>query len=297
MHKLTKTNIIKNGYSKMLESSVVVCSIIRNCEKQLTRNIPKIEELRSKFKNSSVVIFENDSLDLTKSVLKNWSNNSHNIFVKYENFKVETIPKKNLNGVNRFYSYQRISKMVQYRNQYMSFLNDSEKDFDYVIIIDLDIEDFSIDGIAHSFGLSKLWDVITANGYSYSEILKKRYHDTYALIEYGTEDQDQNEHAIKTNRKKWSFLKPGLPLIPVFSAYGGLAIYRYKAIKNKKYRIIPNSNARIEVKCEHVSLHNDMQRDGFTRIYINPNMLVLYEKFGLSKIKNFFINKFIDLKN
>ncbi|MCA0932645.1 hypothetical protein LCM02_09295 [Lutimonas saemankumensis] len=287
-------NIAKKGYLKMKESSVVICSIVRNCESQLSRNIPKIETLRSKFKRSEVIVFENDSSDRTKELLEEWKETSMGVNVRCEDYNEKTIPKKDINGVNKFYSEYRISKMVRFRNKYMSFLADHQEEFDFVIVIDLDIQDFEINGIAHSFGLSDIWDVVCANGYSYSKFLKRRFHDTYALVEYGKENLAQNEREINSNRKKWSFLKKGIPLIPVYSAYGGLTIYNYDILKKKEYYILENDDPSVEVKCEHVSLHTSLHEAGANRIFINPNMIVLYEKINLKKIKDYLQNKLND---
>jgi hypothetical protein len=288
----TKNEIINDGNELMSKSSVAICSIVRNSNKSLIKTIPEIEKLRSKFKESCVIIFENDSIDNTKFTLKKWSENSNNVFVQCENYNQDTIPKKDLNGVNKYFSFDRISKMVIYRNQYLEKLNELNSHYDYLIIIDLDIENFSISGISNSFGMADQWDVVTANGYSYSSSLKKRYHDTYALVEIGKEFESQTEQSIFSNQKKWSFLRPGIPMIPVYSAYGGLAIYRYNLIKNKKYEVLDNFDSRVAVRCEHFSLHKLIHNKGNVRFFINPEMGVFYEKITFSKIKKSLLNFF-----
>lgn len=284
---------INKGYDLMSSSSIVICSIVRNSEKALIRNIPNIEKLREKFTESQIIIFENDSEDDTKNILREWSKNKSKVLIRCENYKKMTIPKSDVNGVNRFFSFERISKMSEYRNQYLKSLASLNISFDFVMIIDLDIVGFSLDGIAHSFGLKNHWDVITANGYSYSSSLKRRYHDTYALVELGKENQPQTEKEIFTNQKKWSFLKKNIPLIPVYSAFGGVAIYRYDVIENKRYDIIKNKDRRVEVKCEHFSLNHLIQKKGNKRIFINPNMEVFYERVSLSKIIQYLKNRIL----
>lgn len=286
--------VIANGYKLMSKSTVAICSIVRNSNNGLVKNIPVVEKLRTKFKDSQVIVFENDSTDKTKSTLEHWSKNSTNVFVKCENFGERTIPKNDVDGFNKYFSFYRISKMARYRNQYLELLANMERSFDYVIIIDLDIEKFSINGIAHSFGLAKYWDVITANGYSYSTTFRKRYHDTYALVEIGEESIDQNEKTIFENQQKWSYLEPGGKLEKVYSAFGGLAIYRYEAIINKNYGVTKNNNDRVEVKCEHYYIHHLMQCDGNDKIFINPNMLVFYQKITFTKIKNYIVTRFLN---
>lgn len=93
---------------------------------------------------------------------------------------------------------------------------------------------------------------------------KKRYHDTYALIEDGTEDRPQSEITINQNRYIWANLSYNMPFIRVFSAFGGLAIYKYEQIKNLRYFVIDNLYGGVEVKCEHVSLHTELKKEDTT---------------------------------
>ena len=281
--------IKKEGYENMAEKSVAICSIVRNAQSSLKKNIPLIEKLRSKFKESIVVIFENDSKDDTKDILRNWNKNSPGVSVRLQDFNQITIPNEDINGVNRFFSKERISKMANYRNYYLEILESLNFNIDYLIIIDLDIARFTLDGVAHSFGLANQWDIITANGYSYSPKLKRRYHDTYALTEIGKDTEIQTESIINNNQAKWSFLKRGIPLIPVYSAFGGLAIYRYNLIKNKRYAVQENNDQRVEVKCEHFTFHQSIHQDRNIRCFINPEMEVFYEKITISKIRKFML--------
>ena len=52
------------GKSLMKGSFVSICSIVRDCEFNLAKNIPRIEQLRLLFKDSEVIVFENDSKEL-----------------------------------------------------------------------------------------------------------------------------------------------------------------------------------------------------------------------------------------
>lgn len=279
--------VIAKGYRLMSESSVAICSIVRNSYRGLMKNIPVVEQLRLHFKHSHVIVFENDSTDMTKTILEKWGKTSKNVNVNCQDFGEKTIPKDDINGFNKYFSAFRISKMARYRNQYLEVLEGMKNSFDYVIVIDLDIEKFSIEGIAHSFGLANYWDAITANGYSYSPSFRKRYHDTYALVGPGEVSSIQNEKTIFENQKKWAGLKHGDKLVPVYSAFGGLAIYRYDAIAKRRYEVIKNNDNRVEVRCEHFSIHHLMQ-SGSSRIFINPNMPVFYEKITFNRVKNYF---------
>jgi len=63
----------------MSHSSVAVCSIVRDCNKALKHNIHTIEQLRSYFRQSLVIVFENDSKDGTKETLLKWKESSDGI--------------------------------------------------------------------------------------------------------------------------------------------------------------------------------------------------------------------------
>lgn len=270
---------------------IAICSIVRDCDKKLKKNIPVIEKIRSYFKSSVVIIFENDSQDRTKQILKEWTKNSSNIFIECENFRTKTIPDTILNGVNGYFSSARITKMAEYRNNYLKKLEGIDFNPDFVMIVDLDVSKISLKGILHSFGIVELWDVICANGYSLSPKFKRRYHDTYALVELGKENIPQTEESIKDNAIKWNFLKKGQPLIPVYSAHGGLSIYRYDAIKNLRYRAIKNEDFIVEMRCEHFSFCNDIREKGFDRIYINPELKLKYQSIDFTLIKKYIRNK------
>lgn len=264
------------GRQLMSESRVSICSIVRDCEKNLKKNISKIEELRKLFLDSEVVIFENDSKDNTLSVLKAWGMNSPGIHVFSENYNITTIPDKKNGGENPFFSFSRIKKMTFYRNKYLKYLNYSDFKKDFVIIIDLDISDFKIDGIIHSFGYADLWDCISANGISKGSNFRTQYHDSYALIEKGKIDDTQTEADVKENRIRYSGLLASSRLLPVDSAYGGLAIYHWEVIKGLEYFCPANDDLSVQCKSEHVGLHKNMLDKGYSRMFINPEMVVKY---------------------
>jgi hypothetical protein len=287
-----KKNILENNTITTASLDVAICSIVRNCGKNLIENISIVEKLRERFKSSHVIIFENDSIDQTKKILKSWNEKSKNVIINCKDEYEKTIPENDLGGYNKYFSKHRIAKMANYRNNYLEKLEELNIDFDYVIVVDLDVSQIDLNGIIHSFQLSKQWDVITANGYSRSPLLRKRYHDTFALVEIGNEKESQNEKIIHQNQGKWAFLKKGMPLIPVYSAFGGLAIYKYELIKGLRYGVFQNNNSRVEVKCEHFSLHDRMIKNDNAKIFINPNMLILYQTISFDLVKKVLVDFF-----
>ena len=286
IYKMTLYNqLYQDGIKQTKNKNVIICGIVRDCDKNLSRNIPVIEKIASYFKNYQVVLFENNSKDKTKDILKQWEKKNTNIRVFINDFdesKYKNIPIPD--GFNPAYSKRRIQKMTDYRNLYLEYIEKNNLNADYIIIVDMDVRNIDIKGVITSFGTSQQWDAIAANSHSLSPKFQKRQHDTYALIEDEKDMLPQTEKMIDENRISWASLQKNMPFIRVSSAYGGLAIYRFEAIKNLRYKIINNLAGGIEVRCEHFSLFQQMKEKGYDKIYVNPNMDILYQKTNLSFI-------------
>ena len=204
---------LKRGNNVLSKSKIIICSIVRDCEKNLSNNIKVINELCDLAREHIIIVFENDSKDNTKIVLKNWSNERPNIYVNMTDFNVgKTIPDSKNISVNPFYSRVRIDKMAMYRNQYMDYLDKFNITGDFLIVVDLDVVSIDLNGVVDSFGQIMDWHAISSNGISLSPRLSKRYHDTYALVEFGFQNIPQTEKSIKVNQYRFSNLKKGQPL-------------------------------------------------------------------------------------
>jgi len=282
---MQESNILCEGKNILSQSKIIICSIVRDCGKCLSHNIHVINELCDLANDYQVIIFENDSKDNTKSILKTWAQERKNIYVNIKDLNVgNTIPNQKNSSVNPFYSKIRIDKMAMYRNQYMEYIDSMNITGDFLIVVDLDVVNIELAGIIDSFGLKREWDAISANGISTSPRLTRRYHDTYALVEVGFQNIPQTEENIKRSQYRFSFIKKGLPLFKVFSAYGGLVIYRFESVKGLRYSVLSNNDKRVEVRCEHFGFHYQMQQRGFDNIFINPNMEIKYQKFSITLV-------------
>lgn len=284
--------MFEEGKEKASRVNLAICAIVRDCEKNLRNNIVVMDKIRSYFKSSVVVIFENDSKDKTKEVLAGWSSRDKDVFIETSQNHGITIPKRDAGGVNKYFSEFRLSKLASYRNNYLEKLESLDFEPDYVLMADLDLERIYFEGVIKSFAIANEWDVVCANVTSLSPQLKKRYHDTYALVELGKENVPQTEESIRENSKKWSFLKEGQPLIPVYSAFGGVAIYRYEAIKGLRYRIALNHDKRVEAWNEHFTFCQDIRAKGFQRIYINPGLRAKSQSVNFALIKKYLKDRF-----
>jgi hypothetical protein len=260
----------------MRSSSVAICSTVRDCEIVLRRNIPIITKLREQFRESFIVVVENDSKDMTKDVLSQWAQNTDRIYILSKDLGIQTIPECT-GTVKPWFSAHRISLMAKYRNEYLDFIESNSWQLDYIIIVDLDVSYISIDGIANSFGQNIEWDAIASNG---KDITMRGYcyYDTYAFRET-TDNSLQTEESIFTYQNLLKGLTVGMPMFRVASAFGGLSIYKADAIKQLRYRCEDNKDPCVGAFCEHVTFHHDMAHRGYDKIFINPSQEIIYETF------------------
>lgn len=272
---------------------LVICGIVRDAEKGLRVNIPIINDFVRYFHEYTIIIYENDSKDATKEILKKWSDeDDKHVHVFMDNLNQQKpTPKSNIVSCNPFYSRKRITKMAYLRNQYMERLERMNIVADYLVIVDLDVAKLNLSAILNSFNSEKEWNAVAANGYSLGPNLKRRYHDTYALTEFGDEINPQTENKIKLLAHKYGTLKNGDNWVRVFSAFGGLAIYKYEAIKGLRYQVLDNNDNRVEVRCEHYSIYKQMAERGYDKVYINPAMILKYQDLNFRIVWNTIVRK------
>lgn len=265
----------------MNNKNIIIAALARNCEAPLRTNIPLIESLRTRFLWSQVVVVENDSIDGTKDLLNYWKANYKNVEIISNDYGIQTIPDQN-DSTNPLNSYQRIDKMVFYRNLYLDFIKKNKHPIDLVIIIDIDVIKISLTGlldVINSF--DNKTGAIFSNGMSVMKTpfgLSEIYYDTFAVWEYpmlnefshSTESLAKTFKSINKNVKKSSRYS-------VISAFGGVGVYNYHAIRNLRYKTVPNPLNPQEAICEHIPFNQEIIERGFYN-YIARDFQVVYDR-------------------
>lgn len=275
----SRINSKAKDMKKLSESTAIICGIVRDAARGLKANIPVIKAFCERCKDYKVVIFENDSKDGTKHLLNDWAKECpEHVFAMCSNTDgSRTIPRSREVKTNRFFCRQRIEKMARLRNQYLDYVEAQGWNADYLMIVDLDVAQLFLDGIVSSFESGVEWDAVTAFGYSTSPRLKRRYHDTYALTKWGEQDIPQTEAMTIHYADELGSLNPTDDWVRIYSGFGGLAIYRFVAVKGLRYFVLSNADPMVEVRSEHVGLYKAMVERGFDRFYINPAMTLKYQ--------------------
>ena len=271
------------------DATIIVCSIVRNASRGLKKNIPIINAICDQAKDYKVIVYENDSSDDTQNILQEWveERGKEKIHALLNNTDPDpTIPSARSTNANPFFCKKRIGKMARLRNNYMEYMEKNNWVADYLIVVDLDVEKICLEGVLSAFQTKLNWDAITAFGYSLSPKFKIRYHDTYALVENGKENVPQTESDIYGLPELFGKIRHRQELYPVFSAFGGLSIYRFEAIKGLHYQTLDNDDNRVEVRCEHYSLYKQMHERGYNHIFISPQMTLKYQRLSFALIWN-----------
>jgi len=263
---------------QLAQCSIAICGLAKNCARTLPENINFIEEISSFFKLAKIVVVENGSTDSTRVQLNSWA--TRNQTVKIVDGDLAAFAANKLTpDVNYYYSKYRIARLAHLRNQYLQEIKLSGISFDYLLVMDFDVDKISITGVLDSFAQQKSWDAVAAFGYSISPRLKRRYHDTFALVFLENAYLPQTERSIKDIQKSWVPDRMSNNLLPVFSAFGGLSIYKWNLVKNLKYEVMRNEDHRVEVRCEHYSICAQLQATSGIRVVLNPFMHLRYERF------------------
>jgi hypothetical protein len=262
----------------MIPYHLVFCGLVRNAETNLGLNLARIEELRGHFKKVSVIIFENDSQDQTKSVLHAYAAAAENVSVTVADYCQDPLR-------HGPYSRHRIDLMSGYRNQYLNALKEVEE-VDYVCVIDLDIYHFDINNFLSCFAGTADWDVKSALGINKVEYLWGNvFYDIYAYADVDdyTVLPFYNFEEFKVRQKKlYRTCLAAQDLISVGSNFNGLAIYKAEALLcGVSYSGAEAHVEGVESLCEHVVLHAGMRQRGYTAQYLDPNLVVTYLNISL----------------
>jgi hypothetical protein len=277
-------NVINKGYNIMKNKKVVLSGLCINIEKKIDKLKIKLEQLGNLFLDYKIVIFENDSNDNTRKLLLDWSEENNNVHIIRCVENEYCILKNDTAITHGTFSELRMKKMINYRNRIIDYINNNFMNYDCVCSIDIDFNGpINLNGVAHSFSVYDTWDSISANGLTGITLSLGQpvYHD-FIAFEKNNIDIEKNiidiYNVFRETRKDI-----GSDLIPVKSAFGGFAIYKMY-IYNSGINYTPYDNI---YKCEHKIFHDNMRNNGYNRIFINPNMIILmglqgeYKKYPL----------------
>lgn len=206
----TAINISESSTAKF-PVSVGICALLKNNEMEFSNIVGNIRTLQSYFAKSFVIFVESGSTDKTAE-----------LFSKVEN--------------SLFIHLDSDATEAEQRNAYLSVINNNVNLFNVMIVVDPKIALMKpIDSSIFScFVGSKYhsWDALFANqSYKYYDIASLRSKDCPSDL------SELNEHERSAKIRS---LKMHIPrdekMIPVASAFGGLALYKTSYLNRCEYK-------------------------------------------------------------
>ena len=245
---------LEAGREQAKKLTVTFLLLARDVSANLRETTRHIKGVGSMFKSWRAHVMENDSKDKTPGMLRNWRSKFPRQ-VSYECIKV----KAKKWGMVR--EGKRGQDMAKYRNRCRANAHIQPSKTDLVIVLDSDLQGVSCDGIANTLSRWDAWDAVFSSG------LRKDkcdwvQADAWAL-RYG--DTEWTPKLFKDVRD----LVParGADWIEVFSAFGGMGLYKVAAYCEAGYG---------GGDCEHVIFHKRLHAKGHTRMFLNPSQIVVY---------------------
>ena len=230
------------------DSKIVIVSLARDCgDISLQDSINRVKSLCTY--QTSFFVYENDSKDGTKDILKN-----NNIECISHNLNLESLQDR---------SYTRTERLANYRNVCSEWVRDNHSDADYVIVLDLDADlGFSVDGIYNSiYWLNAIENAGCMGSYSlYHNNNNYVHYDSFAIRINDWKPSNESDYNNRWVRH-WHPLVGSNP-VQMYSCFGGLGVYKTSAFLSGTYDG--------ELGSEHVNFHKTMQESGWS-MYLNPS--------------------------
>lgn len=206
------------------DKKVVICGVCKNAEKQLPNTFESINALAKRLSDYRVVIYENNSTDRTKELLREWAAKDPKVFIISEDFS-----KRQLKRMTRGKRKARTEYVARARNRVLDEVMQQKYDaFPFLIMADLDMDPWDVEGILDTLNTTDIeWDAVCANGsYDRYAFRNEEYPFGFELVgkELWKKALGVDLHLSETG--EWKL---------VYSAFGGLGIYKRDAIRGCRY--------------------------------------------------------------
>lgn len=271
---------------------VIIVGLVRNCEFSVLKEYLRIISACSSLEIVESFFVESDSSDNSLSILQEMRKEFQNFhYVSLGNL-ISIIP-------------HRIERLRFCRNEYVKYIREMSKlkSFDYVIVADMDgINSALTKHAINSCFFAKDWDGLFSNQlFGVSDLLAlraKNWLEEDYLIELersrmelrkATQPQKfigkirQYYRYDKTRKeiiyKRMRYVGISRKLIPVESAFGGIALYKTWCFLHADYQDLEKSH-----ECEHVTFHRKLAANG-AQMYINPRFInSIFNTYNMNKV-------------
>jgi hypothetical protein len=254
------------GAEEAARSNVAIVAIARNALPYGMNTLGLIDELAGKFHEAKFYCFENDSNDDTAKVLDAFAATRPWVTIEHD-----TLLRPDYRG----FQPERTVALAEYRNRCRLWVEHHDPDAQYVVVLDMDPHGgFSVDGVLNSVGWMREYQSKMQRACevgcmaSYSLYVRREESGAIALAQYDSYaarlswwENRRNKIGDWANLWFHALMPPvGGDPIPMYSAFGGLAVYKAEAFRHCLYG---------GGDCEHVVAHKAMRQAGYG-LWLNP---------------------------
>ncbi|MFI3257869.1 MAG: glycosyltransferase family A protein [Spirochaetales bacterium] len=288
--------------------SLAILCLAKNNANRLKKNLRYFDKMQPYFSDFKVLIYENNSIDATKKIL----NEAKKIYPFLEVYSFD-YSEQEINAIAPVKTAPqmtpcRIQHIAYGRNFLLQKLKEKSNAYEYTLVFDCDalyFNPFKAVKLAYKFVDSDI-DVLSVNGLT--KMLK--YRDGYAFrskhYPYGPEYLGEIWWtSVLPHIQKRFFTKK---LMPVYSAFGGAAVYKTKTYTMASYSALPtddfiemqkkfvhdnphvkdfdkvanpekpmpNTGYTDAVICEHVPFHYTLYKKGYTKQFVDTSWKMLF---------------------
>jgi hypothetical protein len=269
---------IELGKNFIKDKKIIILGLVRNLENSLYDNVVSISTISKYCSNISFFLYENDSIDNTANVLKKCKLEIKNFNYLSDTLNLRSFGHQTLESKLELKSTERTLSLAKHRNVCLSYVRDNSDKFDFVIVMDMDFEKFSLDGILNSFGWfsENYADALVGTSLQFKNLFSSEQknlwnYDCWAYRGSWWEDLQKYSNNYGYDPMLWfGFwqLPIGSKPIQVNSAFGGIGIYKTQHYINVEYE---------GHDCEHVCLHKNLKNKyPDYKLCINPSQLMLF---------------------
>ena len=230
-----KTRTVQNNFTedaeKIIPKRAMICGICKDVSQYLPDMMRICERMGTLFEDYKIVIYENDSTDGTQDILRKWMNTNEKVTVHCESLSQSELEhciiNKDENG-----EFNRIELIALARNKLLDAVMAPEYN-SYPIIIMMDMDFTSappVESIIEVFESNREWDAVFGYGMSRQNV----YWDWYAFRDFNEPFGPELLGHDWFGQKLWSLNKTD-QWCPVYSAFGGIGIYKRASIEGCRY--------------------------------------------------------------
>ena len=240
----------------------VLTGVLKNIVRQKGENhlrihIRKLLELGRSLGSFHLILYENDSSDNTRSVLKSMLSNNSVATLLFE---------------DNIHTNGRTHAIARARNNIMEHVETHFSTSKYMIMTDMDgvcgaedpTKSYDPEVFKYVVSRSDEWDALSFRNRPYWDLWAFRHSEYMPYNKFGSKNH-LNKIQVYTD---WdTFFGHETDFFPVDSAFMMLAIYKISFIMGIRYS---GTGIHGEADCEHVAFHRDMKQKKGARVMVSP---------------------------